>query len=574
MKSNNINKKFKISSYLDNVGKYQLPDLSCPTDLKLDGNEGSAPDISRKINKILSNPEIFSSYPDVKPLEQLLAKRVGVNQNQLMVTAGGDEAIDRICRITLDSGQRAVLPVPTFSMYELYIPLAKGTIKEVEWNQEQFPTESVISAIDNNTSLIVMVSPNNPTGSVISADDLRRVAQSSPDIIVLVDLAYEEFADEKLTAVALEYENCIIVRSLSKSWGLAGLRVGYAISNEKIISLLRKAGGPYSVSSLSVAIAEDILREKTSPDEYILEIKRNRNLIYDILKNLGADPLKSQGNFVLSKFKNVDWVREGLAGLGIAVRAFPNDKRLGQALRITVPPKNQIRRLLNGLQTVLKPDAILFDMDGVLGDVSKSYRQSIIETAKCFGCDISLKDISALKQKGKANNDWLLTQSLLNEKGIEIEFKEVKKVFENIYQGTDGTAGLKEKETLIPSLETLLKLKEKVKLAVVTGRPRSDAEYFLKRFNLTDIFEVVIVLEDAELKPSPKPLLMALEKLGVKYAWMIGDTTDDITAARGAGVVPLGILAPGESDNNCSHLLDTGAGKILTSLKEIIGLLK
>jgi histidinol-phosphate aminotransferase len=569
-------KEFQPVENIAKLSLYSVPQLLTPIDLYLDGNEGTPPDITDIFPDLLLNESLLNRYPSAAELEKTIAAKLGIDAGQVMVTAGGDEAIDRACRIALDENRNAVIPSPAFCMYEHYALLAGSAIKKVEWNEPDFPIENYINAIDENIGLIVIASPNNPTGYVIDPDYISRLAKVAPYALIVLDLAYEEFADIKLTSLALNYPNCLVLRTFSKAWGLAGLRIGYAIGSNKVISWLRKAGGPYSVSSLSINIAKAVMKgDDSTMLKYVEDVKQSRKHIYDCLKQLGAEPVLSQANFVFARFKNADWVRRGLAGLGIKVRAFPDTPDLANALRITCPPEKHRDRLIHALQTVMKPEAILFDLDGVLADVSESYHQTIIRVGESYGIHISTDQIVEMKAGGNANNDWELTQLILNRAGLNPPLPEIIERFEAIYQGNAYEPGLWEKEKLLISKHFFNQLRSHVALSIVTGRPKQDVYRFLTRFDLLDIFYTVICMDDAPPKPSPEPVKKALANLGVKRAWMIGDNPDDIQAARGADVLPLGIAAPGVDNGIMSTaLLKAGAAKILNSIEELKELLK
>ena len=558
-----------ISKNIQKISEYKNGRTRTPVDLLLDGNEGVPPDLSEILDKIKNKPDILCRYPDITELKYLLAKKNNIDSDRLLVTAGGDEAIDRVCRLTLSQSKNAILPVPTFSMFYRYILLAGGKIKEINWQRGEFPTLKVLEVIDEKTSLIVIVSPNNPTGLVVSKKAITNIAKAANGSTILIDLAYSEFASEDLTQHALQYNNCIVIKSMSKAWGLAGLRVGYALGNENIISLLEKAGGPYSVSSISCVLAIEALKKDAYVDDYVKTVKENRKLISDALNELSIKTENSQGNFILARTVKAKWIKDNLAGLGISIRTFDYDHNLKNYIRITVPPADELNRLLTALKTILKPEVILFDMDGVLADVSRSYRKTIIETSKAFGCSLTYKEISAKKQSGQANNDWEITFQLIRDKDICVTFEDVKSEFERIYQGSENKDGLYINETLIPTIETLEYLKRKVRLGIVTGRPRKDAINFLNRFNIRDLFDVTVTLEDSEPKPSPEPIRLALRKLDVERAWLIGDTPDDIHSARKSSVLPLGIISPGENERTGIILQRAGAGRILKSIDEI-----
>ncbi len=223
------------------------------------------------------------------------------------------------------------------------------------------------------------------------------------------------------------------------------------------------------------------------------------------------------------------------------------------------------------------PRALLFDLDGVLADVSLSYRVAVLRTAEHFRVEISRAEVSAAKARGNANNDWDLTHRLLREKGVDPGLREVTRVFEDLYQGTAGAPGLRATERLIGegTRDVLARLAARLPLAIVTGRPGRDAAIFLRDEAIGHHFAHHVCLEDAPRpKPDPAPVLEAMRRLGVDSAWMIGDTVDDVRAALSAGAVPLGIVAPGEDPVfTRRHLLAAGARRVLDSIGELETLL-
>lgn len=219
------------------------------------------------------------------------------------------------------------------------------------------------------------------------------------------------------------------------------------------------------------------------------------------------------------------------------------------------------------LRSIVVPEALLFDMDGVLADVSGSYRAAILATASSFGVELELGEIAAAKAQGNANNDWALTQRLLAAHGVTASLADVTRRFEEWYQGTPDRPGLRSTETLLLAPERIAALAQRMPLAVVTGRPRKDAERFLEEHGVRAHFAALVAMEDAPLKPDPAPVRLALQKLGVTRAWLVGDTPDDLRAARSAGVLPIGIFPPGERDSAYGEaLVESGAATVLTEL--------
>lgn len=220
------------------------------------------------------------------------------------------------------------------------------------------------------------------------------------------------------------------------------------------------------------------------------------------------------------------------------------------------------------------PAVLLFDLDGVLADVSRSYRRAILETAAALGVVVDAEQVRAAKAAGNANNDWELTWRLLTAAGVQISLAEVTARFEALYQGSAAAPGLRQTESLLVAPVWLEQLATRLPLGVVTGRPRRDAERFLEQHGVAGAFRTLVCMEDAPAKPDPAPVRLALRALGATRAWLVGDTPDDMRAALAAGVVPVGIAAPGDDPLRAAQTLrEAGAAWVLASLEALAGLL-
>ncbi|HEU4321259.1 MAG TPA: aminotransferase class I/II-fold pyridoxal phosphate-dependent enzyme [Acidimicrobiia bacterium] len=534
---------------------YQPPHFSAPIDLDLSRNEGR-PTLRGIDLDAVTVARLTSRYPDTTRLTGLVAERHDVDPRRVLVTAGGDDALFR-CFLRAEGTVAAT--TPTFEMIARYAEQAGLNLIEVPWWDGDFP---IADFLDVDAGMAVIVSPNNPTGSVISAADLRKVAADT-DLVVL-DAAYSDFAAEDLTPVALELDNVVVVRTLSKAYGLAGLRVGYLLGPEGVVDELRGFGSPYSLSALSASLAADVLETQAGwAGEFARRIEEERGELTSVLSDLGISYLPSQANFVL--LTNVDpmWLVPAAASLGIALRWFPDRPELARCVRVTLPgDPDDFSRLIQTLRAVLAPEALIFDMDGVLAEVRGSFRAAIIATAAGYDVDVTPAQIAAAKAAGNASDDWELTRRLLAAAGVDVSLDDVRDRFETLYQGEGSTPGLKAKESLIPGRSLLEAWATRMSLGIVTARPRKDAEEFLRRFDLTGLFAAVVTREDAPSKPDPAPVRLALQRLGVRHAWMAGDTRDDIEAARGAGVVPIGVSVSGDEPL-------TGAALVVSRVEEI-----
>lgn len=197
-------------------------------------------------------------------------------------------------------------------------------------------------------------------------------------------------------------------------------------------------------------------------------------------------------------------------------------------------------------------ETLLLDMDGVLAEVSESYRKSIVHTCHKYGAtSITTDVISDWKVKGGCNNDWKLSLDLINSDPSgqnDLTLEEVTETFEEFYQGTDTTRGLCDLESLIPEKKILEELRRKSNgVGIVTGRPLKDCEKFLKLHGLTDLVDCCVCMEDGPAKPDPFPVIECCKRLGVvpsSSVVLVGDTPDDIRAAIAAGCRAVGVATP------------------------------
>jgi len=559
---------------VDAASAYRRPAPPALVTLSLDGNEGARPDLDPLLAAIRDGgPELLRRYPDTAALEALLAGLHGVAPSRVVVTAGADEAIDRCCRAYLAPGRSLLTADPTFEMLERYASLAGGRLVDVPWRPGPFPTDAVLARLDASVAIVAVVSPNNPTGEVASLEDVTRIAAAAPHALVLLDHAYVEYADQDLTAAALAWPNVVVTRTLSKAWGLAGCRVGFALGAVPIIDVLRAAGGPYPVAAPSLAVAAAQL-EHGAPvmEAHVARVRRERAGLTALLETRGMAPRRSQANFVYADLgPRAGFVCDALASRGVRVRDFPDRPSAATALRITLPgDAGGFAQLTAALDLALAPDALLLDLDGVLADVAGSYRACIAATAGAFGVTITPDDILRMTLAGDANNDWVLTQRLLAARGVARSLEDITACFQSHYLGSPGRPGLRETERAIVSRRTLEALAARLPLAIVTGRPRAEAEWFLAHAGLEGVARTLVAMEDAPLKPDPAPVRLAMQRLGAARGWMVGDTPDDMRAARAAGALAFGVAAPGQAPDVVGPALrEAGAALLLHDLPSL-----
>jgi histidinol-phosphate aminotransferase len=533
-----------------------------PIDLRLDANECSSTDDRSGPDVVGASRIDLARYPDRRSLESVIASRSGIDPDRVLVTAGADDAIDRICRDALASGDRITLLDPTFPMFERFAAQCGGSVDRVAWMKGRFPIEAVIES-GRGAAVVALVTPNNPTGLTISAEAIRRIRRELPDTLLVIDLAYAEFATSDPGEVIRDLPNTVLIRTLSKAWALAGLRVGWVESSPAIASRLRESGGPYPVSSISIDTAIRFLSDPSAEAamrKRVDRIRANRSRMVEWLDQRGIERIDSEGNFVLVRMPDARWMADALASAGIAVRTF-RESIIEDWIRITVPiARADLDRVLAAMDAASRPEAMLFDLDGVIADVSRSYRVAIRTTAEAFGAVVEDGAIEAIKADGDANDDWALTRRLIQRSGIGADSDAVTREFQRRYLGEGDRPGLRELESVLVDPTFLRRLRDRMPIGLVTGRPRAEAIWFLDRHGLTGLFDVVVAREDAPLKPSPRGIRSAMDTLGIERAWFVGDTVDDVVAAKDAGLVPIGVSVDSDGD----EILDrAGAARVV-----------
>lgn len=560
--------------------------LETPVDLKLDANEcGPSPVSDERLD--------FARYPDRSGVEAVIAARADVDPARIVATAGADDAIDRTFRTVLAPGSIVVVTDPTFPMFERFARECGAEVRSVPWESGPLPVAALAEA-SADAAAIVIATPNNPTGAVASPGRIAALRAAVPDPILMVDLAYAEFddlqpdgpAEPALADWCRWMPRTVMLRTLSKAWGLASLRVGWLEADEEFASVVRDRGGPYPIAGTSIRVATEILGDPRIDDAVrsrVEQVTANRSRLEETLREIGIATEPSRGNFLFIRPGDDDLaasrLRRGLRGLGISVRGFEGTS-MADRLRITVPVgRADLDELSDALRTVQRPEGLLFDLDGVIADVSESYRTAIRRTAASFGVEIAPNDIEDVKSAGDANDDWMVTDRLLRSAGVEADFDEIVRRFQSIYLGEGDRPGLRERERSLMDTNDLRAAIGDRPVGVVTGRPRSEAEWFLRRSDLDSMVDVLVAREDAPLKPDPRGVELALDRLGIRTAWFLGDTEDDLLAARrvrGRRVLPVGVVPTGSVDSSRlrRRLRDAGAGVIVDAGPACIELLR
>jgi len=255
------------------------------------------------------------------------------------------------------------------------------------------------------------------------------------------------------------------------------------------------------------------------------------------------------------------------------VRDRSNDILLSGCVRITLSTLKQTEKLTKALRKVVKEinPLLIFDIDGVLADVSKSYRAAVKKTSEFFSNKkVSFDEIQAFKNKGGLNNDWDLAEAIIKGKGIAADKKLIIAKFQSYYNK------LKNNEKWILNKKLLKKLSDKYYLAILTGRPKNEAYYVLEKNKVANYFNAIIAMEDVpKQKPNPDGIIKILNLYPGAEAYYFGDSIDDMKAAVSAKINPVGVLPPQDKSALLQNLLiKNGAKIVIADINNIVEALK
>jgi len=332
------------------------PPLGGRAGLRLDFNEntvGCSPRVLARLREITA--EEIACYPEREPVETVVADFLGVKPTELLLTNGVDEAIHLFCETFLQSGDEALIVVPTFAMYEIFAAATGARVITVPAEKDfSFPTSDLLSQITPRTRLIAIANPNNPTGSVADANTLLEIARLAPQAAILVDEAYFEFYGKTLLGQWRSVPNLFVARTFSKAYGLAGLRVGVLAGNDAHIPMINKISSPYNVNGVALACLPAALDDQDYIGQYIDQVQQGRKELQREFARWGIRYWPSQANFVLASFgPSKSAFIQSMRSRGILVRDRSRDHGCEGCVRITVGNAEQTACLLFALRETL-----------------------------------------------------------------------------------------------------------------------------------------------------------------------------------------------------------------------------
>lgn len=347
--------KIALKKGVLNNKEYTLKTINSP--IKLNQNE-SPNDIPGNIKNIIIDKlknKKWNIYPEFIPEElyKKIAKYYKLKKENIILGNGSNEMIFTIFAATLEPGKKIIISEPTFTVYNLIASNLNADIKTIMLKKDlTFNVDEIIKESSSSGTVTIICSPNNPTGTYIAFNDLKRIIKASGGIVI-VDEAYIHFGGESVLKLINEYRNLIVLRTFSKVFGLAGLRIGLMISNKELIKELLKVKLPYNINVFTLITLDAILDNINIVNnnlKLILEEKKYLEENLSNFKEISVTP--SATNFFLIKVKNSKWLFEKLLKFGILVRDVSYYPMLDNCLRVSIGTKIENKALIDALKKI------------------------------------------------------------------------------------------------------------------------------------------------------------------------------------------------------------------------------
>jgi histidinol-phosphate aminotransferase len=346
----NISKLFRTpSAFESRIGKI----------MRCDRNERTIPFPEEHLKRILDSigAEDVVAYPELEPFYVKLSNWLKVERSQVLLTSGSDTGIRAVFEVYVDEGDEIVILTPTYGMYAVYCEMFGGIRRDVIYNLDlSLPVQRITDTINAKTKLVAIANPNH-TGTVLTVEELSEVLSVARvnNALVLVDEAYFHFSDITMLPHINKFDNLIVLRTFSKAFGIAPLRVGLLVSNKEIISQLYKVKLTHEITSISAKFGEYLLDNIEIMDRYVSDVKSGIKYLLDEFKALGLTTPPTQTNFLYAELpERVDAkkVIDSLRQAGIHISGPFKKAPFKNHIRITVGPVDQMRLLMDSMKQV------------------------------------------------------------------------------------------------------------------------------------------------------------------------------------------------------------------------------
>ncbi|MBT6120364.1 histidinol-phosphate transaminase [bacterium] len=307
------------------------------------------------LKQLQNEPIDLERYPDTasEPLIESISRTYSLSENNILLGNGSDELLQMLGQCFLNPNDDVLTVSPTFSIYKLVATISRATYQEVPLLNFQYDIQTLIDAITPKTKLIFLANPNNPTGTLLTQLDIEKILNNLPNGLLVLDQAYAEFASDPSYGNGLpfihEHKNVCILQTFSKLYGLAGLRLGYALGHPELIALLSKLKMPFNVNSLALKAGTIALKNKEFVQKTLKNNEIEKVFLYNEFEKLKISYIKTHANFILIHGEwDASSVAENLLKQGVIIRPL-NSFGLPHAIRVSIGTRAQNQKFINAL---------------------------------------------------------------------------------------------------------------------------------------------------------------------------------------------------------------------------------
>jgi histidinol-phosphate aminotransferase len=514
--------------------------------------------------------ELFNTYPEYDEINAKIAAYYSVAPESVLLTNGSDEGISVISSSFIEAGKdRAIVSDPCFAIIPHSLKLAGAEVCPVKvLNDLSFNVDGIEAELKNGAKIAFFASPENPTGATLEVSRVESWCKAYPETLIVIDEAYGEYNQDSCLSLINKFDNLLVLKTFSKAWGMAGLRLGIVFGKPELIEVLERVKLPYSVNAAAVWMAQKLLdnatRVKTEVKNSLIRLDNLATEIehrgYKVTRGASNSILIEMG-FLAKRF--TEFCREQ------SVLVRDRSEVIDGMVRVSTGTQEENDKFLSVLDQFSKSFGIMFDLDDTIVDTSQSFVKVVEKLVENYtGSPLKEGELSALKAEGGYNDDWIATKELINRRGYEADIEDIVLTAIPMYKEIAMDA-----ETLICDLSVLEALRKRHRVFVVTGRCRVEYDPIWGS-RLDPVFDQVYCVGDRphlHAKPSGDYLKACMKENNLSDAIYIGNSVDDVSSALSLRIEAFGVT----TTLSAEQLKASGATRVLKSvdeLKELLGL--
>ncbi|MCC7527366.1 MAG: aminotransferase class I/II-fold pyridoxal phosphate-dependent enzyme [Candidatus Melainabacteria bacterium] len=514
-----------------------------------------------------------SSYPEYPVLIEKLAATYGIAAENIILTNGSDEGIMVVANTFIEPGEdTAIVSKPCFAVIPHSLKLAGANLVSVDVLPDlEFNIDAIEVALQKGAKVAFFATPENPTGAQLPAGVIEGWCKKYPNTLIVIDEAYGEFSGTTVLPLIQKYKNLLILKTFSKAWAMAGMRLGCVFGQAQLIDYLRIVTPVFSVNNAAIWSALKLLDRSQDVKAYVSAVNTRKQRLVEALEERNFEVVNGAGNAVLLSMgilagKFCDFCREEKVLVrNRSKQVFPSDESdpMWGRIRVSIGTDAEQELFLSALDKFQRSYGIIFDLDGTLVDTSASFDETVAQMVdKYSGVPLQADELRKLREEGGFNDDWVASIELLRRRGVTVSMSEFSPEATKLYLSLAPST-----ERLLMEVAALKKFAKRFPLFIVTGRTRPEYDPVWGE-RLNSLFKRVYCLDDIAglgAKPSPDYLSRNLKDFDLKYGVYVGNSVDDMRAALAAGIDRIAI----NTSASDAALREAGAQLIIGNMSEL-----